>query len=57
MNQPTFFLLSQWRWQKHGPYCFCLPIHCFPLFMNTLGCGTQPMAENALKPLCSAETQ
>lgn len=35
---------------------FAYPFTVF-LFMNTLGCGTQPMAENALKPLCSAETQ
>lgn len=37
------------------PFSISLRFSC--LFPNTFECGTQPMAEYALKPLCNAETQ
>lgn len=56
MNQLPSSYSARGDGKKRGLYCFCLPIHYFSVFsMNALRCGTQPMAENALKPLCNAE--
>lgn len=58
----TFFLVKHWSWPEMWTsitfgYPFTGSLYFSISFQTLFECGTQPMAEYALKPLCNAETQ